>query len=828
MGRAAGLALLCVLVALPARSEAGRGGFPAIEAGESVIVGPKRAARTAAERGRWRSAPGEVTLDKAHPGRVSWWMPAHQVAVFGDAFVRFRVRHEGEPKLGVMVRAQASSEDSGGMSGYVFAFDRRRLDVVRVDDGLARTLGTSAKVEALSGSGEIEGALWLIGPQMMAKLYDAKTLKELASVTTTDGRYARGSVGLRAAGGRTETALTWLSVRPAGTPSGSGPPSPAGAYRFAKPLGNAGAARILLGTEPPIVELPGRGPALMLRPVDHERLMRAGLVEAPLDIDVPGLAMHASYRKARAGGLERSPSGAYRLDLSYKDAPMVEAILRDLAARHTERARLVEIGRTRQGRTVLALRITAAPDPDAVPAILLDGAHHGVELPSIDNVLDAATTLLERAAEPEIARLLAGLTWWCVPLVNPDGNALHWETSLYGGRKNGRDTHTGEPGPDALDGVDLNRNYPFRWAALGEKGSRSEHRLDWYRGPFPASEPETQAMMRLADREHFVAAIAYHTHSTVVLAPYTIDRVSNPEPNEAWEVGKLVAAAAPRQPNKRKLTLHRKIYSVDGVAEDWYRFTHGTIALLVEGAYTNPTDPGLRVGMIEAERPTWRALGARVLDGPTVHGRVVDAGGRPVVAEIRVAEQRLKEGERWTSRCRDGRFTRVLSKPGEWTIEARLGGRVVASRTVSVEGMAEVELRLPEGQGGERGACVDPRLCSVEALCAAERGECPPSGSPVWCRIEGTCVKAGEQGSSGVCAPERDAWNWSAPAARATRGSRPQTPSSRRSSDRPSCRCPRPRRATRCSTSSGTTCGPSCRRRARRAGSSPRCRAHRP
>jgi protein MpaA len=63
---------------------------------------------------------------------------------------------------------------------------------------------------------------------------------------------------------------------------------------------------------------------------------------------------------------------------------------------------------------------------------------------------------------------VAGLRLWLIPDVNPDGAAR-------GTRENG-------------DGVDLNRNFPFRWRPLGAPGSR------YYSGPRPSSEPESRAV----------------------------------------------------------------------------------------------------------------------------------------------------------------------------------------------------------------------------------------------------------------------------------------------------------------------------------------------
>jgi murein peptide amidase A len=64
--------------------------------------------------------------------------------------------------------------------------------------------------------------------------------------------------------------------------------------------------------------------------------------------------------------------------------------------------------------------------------------------------------------------VVAGLKLWLIPNMNPDG-------AVRGTRGNAH-------------GVDLNRNFPFRWRRLGVSGSR------YYPGPRPSSEPETRAI----------------------------------------------------------------------------------------------------------------------------------------------------------------------------------------------------------------------------------------------------------------------------------------------------------------------------------------------
>ena len=346
----------------------------------------------------------------------------------------------------------------------------------------------------------------------------------------------------------------------------------------------------------------------------------------------------------------------------------LESVLRAHHEQHPERTRLVRLGRSVQGRPIWALAIGSSGEGRGQgAAVLLNGAHHGDEPLSAEMVLDAVDQLLEGAdADPRTQRWLEQITLWCVPLVNPDGFAIFGQ-NFGAGRKNGRVGSVEGPAR-WRQGVDLNRNYPFRWGFLRGRGGKDDPEHRWYRGPAPASEPETRAMMRLAGSERFVASISYHAGTVAMLAPYTFDGVSSPQPNEAWRVAEDVLRATPPHP-AGKMRLLRNLYPVDGTDQDWHRAEHGTVALLVETAHRSPPASGHRDSIARVVRRTWQLLLDRYLDGPSVYGFVRDANGKPLEAEVRIAEIATREGESWTSRCRDGRFDRYLPKPGRYTLQ---------------------------------------------------------------------------------------------------------------------------------------------------------------
>jgi len=124
------------------------------------------------------------------------------------------------------------------------------------------------------------------------------------------------------------------------------------------------------------------------------------------------------------------------------------------------------IGHSVQGRPIRAWRLG---EPGRRPVVLVS-TMHGDE-PHTRRILE---TLRD-------GRPITGIDLWVVPTYNPDGLAR-------GSRRNAR-------------GVDLNRNFPHRWADLD--GSHES-------GRGPASEPETRAMMAFLDEVAPRRVVSFH------------------------------------------------------------------------------------------------------------------------------------------------------------------------------------------------------------------------------------------------------------------------------------------------------------------------------
>jgi hypothetical protein len=215
---------------------------------------------------------------------------------------------------------------------------------------------------------------------------------------------------------------------------------------------------------------------------------------------------------AAAGGL----NGDYHSSLE------LETELRLLEAAYPQIARLREIGRSLEGRPIYGLKISDNPALDEnEPAIVFLGCHHAREWISVEVPLLLGRHLLENySTDPGVRALVDGGEIWVVPLVNPDG--LEYSIHVYRyWRKNRRSNS------DGSFGVDLNRNYGYRWG-YDNAGSSPVPSSDVYRGTAAFSEPETDAVRRLVDGLDVRAVVSFHSYSQAILYPWAYTTQPSP------------------------------------------------------------------------------------------------------------------------------------------------------------------------------------------------------------------------------------------------------------------------------------------------------------
>ena len=244
-------------------------------------------------------------------------------------------------------------------------------------------------------------------------------------------------------------------------------------------------------------------------------------------------------------GLIALPGGAApRSSLApYPSCDEVLTQVRELAAAHPDRAEVEEIGKSVQGRPILALHFhlgqVNCPETDknvCPPQALITGGIHAQEFIGTEVALAAARELAEGRADG----LLERSDVWVVPLLNIDGHCQVYDRRGKGdkitkARKN-------------LHGVDLNRNFPE------VPGSHSRHplagnrrpRSSYYMGPQALSEPESRAVAELAGRRHFYAAVNLHSVSGKFLYPFCYTRAPAPSAEAFASMGQALVARQPR------------------------------------------------------------------------------------------------------------------------------------------------------------------------------------------------------------------------------------------------------------------------------------------
>lgn len=256
-------------------------------------------------------------------------------------------------------------------------------------------------------------------------------------------------------------------------------------------------------------------------------------------------------------------------DRQYKTPDAIERLVKDFAARYPGDAKLEVFGKTLQGRELFALAIGHGKK-----TVLFDAMHHAREVMTPEVALDIAEQLLLRKDEPKVKAWLDALTIYVVPMLNPDGNQIVWtRNSMH--RKNARGGY----------GVDINRNYPTDFNTCG--GSSGNRASDTYRGTGPASEPETKAIIALAEKIRPVLAVSYHTFSEIVIYPYGCAPKHIPASDRAAyeSVGRKLASVLVRDSGRgsyRAGTSYELLYNVDGGSADHLYEAFGTWAFVVE------------------------------------------------------------------------------------------------------------------------------------------------------------------------------------------------------------------------------------------------------
>ncbi len=292
----------------------------------------------------------------------------------------------------------------------------------------------------------------------------------------------------------------------------------------------------------------------------------------------------------------------------YRTLPEIEASMIGLASTYPQLVRVQDYGDswmklngdTDAGYDLWALHITSPISTNTKPVFFVMAAIHPREIAVSEIALRFAEYLTAGyGSDPDATWLLDAYHVVVVPLVNPDGYVFAQQQ--YSQRKNRNRTNSAgcvePPSPFSQAGVDLNRNFGYRWGTVDSPDLWPCSLV--YPGHAAASEPETQAIQNLLrelyPRSPFAPVpalgvpapdtttgviITLHSYSDLVLWPWGSS--ADPAPNAAAleRLGRRMAAFNGYTPSQSI-----ELYPTSGTTDDW------SYALLGVPSYTFEIGP---------------------------------------------------------------------------------------------------------------------------------------------------------------------------------------------------------------------------------------------
>jgi len=314
------------------------------------------------------------------------------------------------------------------------------------------------------------------------------------------------------------------------------------------------------------------GVELAMTPVQAAKLADAGIKLSVKKVD----GERASAK------LDEQADNQSRIFRSYSEPGGIADELREAVADHPRIAKLVQVGSSRNGQTIHAVKVTknASALPDGYrPAVLYLAAQHAREWITPEMVRRLMHEVLNGyGTDPTITDLVKSTELWFLPVANPDGYDFTFTEGNRLWRKNLRDNNgDGEIKPG--DGVDPNRNFSTHWGYDNE-GSSPDLTSETYRGTAPASEPETRALDGLARRIRFEYVINYHSAAELLLYG-TGWQVSTPTPDDIVFQALAGDDEHPGVPGYDP-DLSAELYTTNGETTEHLHEAYGTLAFTPE------------------------------------------------------------------------------------------------------------------------------------------------------------------------------------------------------------------------------------------------------
>ncbi len=332
---------------------------------------------------------------------------------------------------------------------------------------------------------------------------------------------------------------------------------------------------------------------------------------------------------------------------SYPTYDAYVQIMQQFAADYPNLCKLYNIGQTVEGRSILFVKISDNVNKrEAEPQFLYTSTMHGDETTGYILMLHLIDYLLQNyRSNSRVRNLVNNLEIWINPLANPDGTYHGGNNSVQGAMRYNANF------------VDPNRNFP-----------------DPDDGPHPDGEvyqPETVAMMNLADSNNFIMSANFHGGAEVVNYPW--DTWYQRHPDDAWfqtvshEYADTAHANSPSgymSGFNNGITDGYDWYTISGGRQDFMNYYHHCREVTIELSDTKLLPESELLAHWEYNYRSFLNYMQQSLYG--IQGMVTDSvTGKPIAAEIEIVNHDANGSEVYSDTT--GRFSRPIHE-GSYTV----------------------------------------------------------------------------------------------------------------------------------------------------------------
>ncbi len=332
---------------------------------------------------------------------------------------------------------------------------------------------------------------------------------------------------------------------------------------------------------------------------------------------------------------------------SYPTYDAYVQIMQQFAADYPNLCKLYNIGQTVEGRSILFVKISDNVNKrEAEPQFLYTSTMHGDETTGYILMLHLIDYLLQNyRSNSRVRNLVNNLEIWINPLANPDGTYHGGNNSVQGAMRYNANF------------VDPNRNFP-----------------DPDDGPHPDGEvyqPETVAMMNLADSNNFIMSANFHGGAEVVNYPW--DTWYQRHPDDAWfqtvshEYADTAHANSPSgymSGFNNGITDGYDWYTISGGRQDFMNYYHHCREVTIELSDTKLLPESELLAHWEYNYRSFLNYMQQSLYG--IQGMVTDSvTGKPIAAEIEIVNHDANGSEVYSDTT--GRFSRPIQE-GSYTV----------------------------------------------------------------------------------------------------------------------------------------------------------------